>query len=516
MLTNHKIVTSLLIFTFIALLVRTAWISDDAYLTLRTVDNIIHGIGPTYNSLDRVQAFTHPFWMLLLLLIYAINHDAYFSVIFLSFTLSIFTVAWIGFRFSSNWIDSLIGLGILILSEAFIDFSTSGLENPASHFLIILFIFYFLNNTEGFENKDIFVLGILSSLAILNRTDSLLLFMPALIYVILQKNRPRNFGVLLVSFLPIILWELFSVIYYGFPFPNTAYAKLNTGISSSLLIKQGGIYFLDSLEQDPITLITLFLGITLALWFGKAREKVLSLGAILYLLYIVKIGGDFMSGRFFTMPLLVSVILVLNTLKITSTITKISLASLVLLFGFSSTNANFLSVQRENAVDSMERTGITNERAMYYQTTGLLNQTKGNGLLNDYAVRRGLKLRARGYGVVEITNAGIIAYYAGPKIHILDIYALADPLLARLPVADPNHWRIGHFERTIPEGYIDSLKTRINKIEDPNLAEYYDVLTLITRGPITSRRRLTAIWMINTGQYDYLIENYLESNQEVH
>jgi arabinofuranosyltransferase len=106
MLKNDKIVTSLLIFTFTALLVRTAWISDDAYLTLRTVDNIIHGIGPTYNSMDRVQAYTHPLWMLLLLTIYAINHDAYFSVIFLSFTLSIFTVVWIGFRFSSNWIGN--------------------------------------------------------------------------------------------------------------------------------------------------------------------------------------------------------------------------------------------------------------------------------------------------------------------------------------------------------------------------------------------------------------------------
>jgi arabinofuranosyltransferase len=401
------------------------------------------------------------------------------------------------------------------LSEAFVDFSTSGLENPASHFLIVFFVFYFLSKTQGFENKDVFVLGLLSSLAILNRIDSLLLFMPALIYIVLQK-RLKNFRFLLVSFLPIVLWELFSIIYYGFPFPNTAYAKLNTGISSSLLIKQGGIYFLDSLEQDPITLITLFLGITLALWFGKAQEKVLSIGAILYLLYIVKIGGDFMSGRFFTMPLLLSVILVLNILKITSTITKVSFASLVLLLGFSSPNANFLSVRLEKAVDSLERTGITNERALYDEATGLLNQLKGNGLSNDYAMQRGLKLRARGNGVVEITNAGIIAYYAGPKIHILDIYALADPLLARLPVADPNHWRIGHFERTIPEGYMDSLKTGINKIKDPDLAEYYDVLTLITRGPINSRKRLTAILMINTGQYDYLIENYLESNQEVH
>ena len=30
--------------------------------------------------------------------------------------------------------------------------------------------------------------------------------------------------------LPLLAWELFSLLFYGFPFPNTYYAKLNTGI----------------------------------------------------------------------------------------------------------------------------------------------------------------------------------------------------------------------------------------------------------------------------------------------
>ena len=33
----------------------------------------------------------------------------------------------------------------------------------------------------------------------------------------------------LIAFLPFVAWEGFSLLYYGVPFPNTAYAKLNTG-----------------------------------------------------------------------------------------------------------------------------------------------------------------------------------------------------------------------------------------------------------------------------------------------
>ncbi len=40
--------------------------SDDAYITLRTVDNFINGYGLTWNISERVQAYTHPLWMFLL------------------------------------------------------------------------------------------------------------------------------------------------------------------------------------------------------------------------------------------------------------------------------------------------------------------------------------------------------------------------------------------------------------------------------------------------------------------
>ena len=45
-------------------LIRTAWICDDAYITFRTIDNFLHGFGLRWNVAERVQSFTHPLWLI--------------------------------------------------------------------------------------------------------------------------------------------------------------------------------------------------------------------------------------------------------------------------------------------------------------------------------------------------------------------------------------------------------------------------------------------------------------------
>jgi hypothetical protein len=53
-------VAALLLLVFLAVLVRTAWISDDGLISLRTVMNVTHGNGLTFNPGERVQTFTPP------------------------------------------------------------------------------------------------------------------------------------------------------------------------------------------------------------------------------------------------------------------------------------------------------------------------------------------------------------------------------------------------------------------------------------------------------------------------
>ena len=80
--------------------------------------------------------------------------------------------------------------------------------------------------------------------------------------------------------------------------------------------------------------------------------------------------------------------------------------------------------------------------------------------------------------------------------------------MARLGMPEGKPWRIGHFERLIPAGYLETLASGENKLCNPGVAAFYDKLRLITRGPLLAPGRLEAIWKMNTGWYDGLLADY--------
>jgi arabinofuranosyltransferase len=102
--------------------------------------------------------------------------------------------------------------------------------------------------------------------------------------------------------------------------------------------------------------------------------------------------------------------------------------------------------------------------------------------------------------VVFRGDIGFFGFYAGPAVHVVDAWGLADPLIARIPARTDARLRIGHFTRAIPEGYRETLETGRNQIVDRRLADLYDRLALITRGPLFDGRRLREIWKINVSE----------------
>jgi hypothetical protein len=58
-----RLLQTLALAVFAIVVVRTSWLSDDAYITLRTVDNFVSGYGLRWNVAERVQTYTHPLWM---------------------------------------------------------------------------------------------------------------------------------------------------------------------------------------------------------------------------------------------------------------------------------------------------------------------------------------------------------------------------------------------------------------------------------------------------------------------
>ena len=521
-----------LIFLYLIIVFITAWLSDDAYITFRSIDNFINGFGLTWNIGERVQAYTHPLWMFLISGLYVLTNEFYFTSITISIGISLLAFFLLLEKISIAPLNSIIAALILVFSKAFVDYSTSGLENPLAHLLIVLFFIVYFRSADG--KKKLFLLSFLFCLAVLNRLDILIIFLPALVIIYLkEKDKLKNLSIILIGFSPLLLWELFSLFYYGFFFPNTAYAKLNTGISQIELLRQGLLYLLDSLYLDPLTILVMITGIIISLILKNKKLLPLTAGIIFYIVYIINIGGDFMSGRFLSVPLLCAVI-IFSKIEIKSIKLAIVSAVIIIGLGLLSPRPNLFSTQqyslgpkiihafRFGPMISGMNEGITDERFWYYENTGLLNNLSENKVEQHPWIKHAYAVKEVKNNFVVKPTIGMFGFYAENNVHIIDQYALTEPLLARLPSTEywligkdkpknEKFWRIGHFARKIPEGYLETLKTGDNKIAHPSLAKYYERLSIIIKGDLWELNRLKEIWNFNVGKYDYLIDDYTKT-----
>lgn len=499
----------LLLAVLIVILIRSAWVCDDAYITLRTVDNLYHGYGLTWNIGERVQTYTHPLWFFVLVSTYFLAENPYYLLIALSIIVSSAMVLLLVYKLALSPIHAILGVVMLLASKAFIDYSTSGLENPLSHLLVIVFVIIFLNQSSS--KYWLLFLTLTASLGMLNRMDLALVFFPALAYALWERHTKQDMVFAALGLTPFIFWEVFSLFYYGFPFPNTAYAKLNTGIPVSLMLRQGGLYLLNSVSRDPVTISIIFAGALTPIIERDGRRMVLALGFVLYLFYVIRIGGDYMAGRFLSVNVSGAVALIVSSrLFYQKQSFSVALAALALL-SLATPKPPLLY----NAGDSREEigplgiyNGIEDGRFFNYQQTGILTITGDEPMPRMAWAYEGQEAQEREYQIVSRGPVGAFGFYAGPSVHVVDWYGIGDPLLARLPVDDPINWRIGHFYRSLPEGYLETLESGSMALRDPNLAEYYQKLMIVTRGNLFDANRLIEIWKLNTGAYQPLLEAY--------
>src|SRR5512136_1609171 len=108
---------------FVVIVLRTAWISDDAYITFRTIENFLAGDGLRWNVAERVQVYTHPLWLFLLSGLCAVTREPYLTTIAISVVLSVAGVLIIAGRIAIAALPALIGLVALGLSKAYTDYS---------------------------------------------------------------------------------------------------------------------------------------------------------------------------------------------------------------------------------------------------------------------------------------------------------------------------------------------------------------------------------------------------------
>ena len=475
---------------FLAVIVRTAWLSDDAEITFRCVLNFLNGYGPTFNIDERVQAYTHPLWFLLIAASTLITQNVFASTYILSIALSLTTLWLLVSRVAISFRAGMLAGTALVVSKAYVDYSASGLENPLSSFLLLLGLLLGLRTLES-DGENVSPTHSLTVLMLiyLSRPDLILIVLPFCALVLWRSCRKLSgtVRILAVAIAPEVTWTIFSLFYYGAPFPNTAYAKLEVGIPFRETVGQGLFYLLDSVSREPITLTIILLGVLLSRE-QSVSSRTIAAGIVLYLAYVVSIGGDFMAGRFLTTPLLAAAVIIGRSHF--SDIETAIVAVVLAVTGFISLPATVMSGLTYSEPHQTQ-VGIADERGSFI-TRGLATAPEGFFTQPNWPRGQGIKAIAVQCGML---GAGGMA--AGPKTHFIDPCALVDPLLARLPPKDDPKWRTGHFARQLPSGYELSILKGRNLLSDPVTQKYWDVIRTATRAPLTSIARLKAIARLN-------------------
>lgn len=480
---------------------RTAWVAEDAFITFRVIENWIAGYGLRWNIDERVQVFTHPLWMLGLSLLVWIGGDPYWAAIGLSAALLIFFVLMAFKAMGGVFTSSLLAVATLLWCKSFVDYSSSGLENPLTHFLLAVF-FWVWRSENPSRSLSIYAIA---GLIYLNRPDAVVLVIPAILACMLpdvwrsvvQGRVGREMSKILLGFSPVIAWTAFSVFYYGSPVPNTALAKVQNGLTWAASAQQAWDAIVWVARHDPVTLVVIGAGCLAG--FKNALLRPLALGSVLWLVYFCYVGGDYMGGRFFSGPLVLST-LMLGAMRWPS---KMALGWVVVLILFSSSLWSTVFSPFDYEAGEVASTGIADERGFYYQHLGIRPVIQNGGWWHHPLLRLGHALRLSGDGgkVYVKCNIGMTPYAAGPGSVFIDPLALTEPFLARMPARTGS--RVGHYERAFPDGFLQARVSGKNTLEEPALQALWGDLYLATKADLLSKNRWAAIWRLNVNRELY-------------
>ena len=501
------------IFSFLALflllfsVLLNAWIGDDATITFRQVWNLLSGDGITFNFEQRVQAFSHPLWFWVISFFGFFTRELYITTTLLSVFLTItgtFLLVLTEYTSRRNKLPFISTIVLLPFSWAFVDYSTSGLENALSFFLVGLLLYLlFVNNSV----KNLQVIFIILALLFLNRLDYAILFLPLVLYLIWDAKSVKKllYGIY-PGILLIIFWFLFATFYFGSPLPNTFYAKLNAGYPAEEVFLRGLNYFM-SMKNDLASVLILLLGISLSLISRNRILISLSIGQFLYMFYIFQAGGDFMMGRFFAILVFLSVgqiVLALNCLKkwkifqinyfIFASLALVIIIGIFQRFPFLLAYDNYES---RGPFYGLEYTDhhIVDEKMFYYFSYGLFSPTRETWpIIQPQTKHRPTKYYAT-CGVIGLKSI------SDPSFFYVDQCALTDPLISRIPAVHSDIWRIGHHYRKIPTEYGEYVIGNVHEIPDKNINALLKDITSLTSGKLGNLDRISSIWRVNTGYY---------------
>jgi arabinofuranosyltransferase len=292
--------------TFLALVILAvqglalATLPDDAFISFRYAYNLARGVGPVFNPGQPVEGYTTPLWVFALGFLAALRLPIVATATVLCFGSALLTVGLLP-RFSSSLGLGLYGLDALLLAlnTSYAVWAGSAMEMAPFGLLLILAAWAFLSE------KPPLLVGLLFATLTLLRPEGAIFGGLALLFCGLDGLRGRAGGWrrllwLAIGFgLPVgahLAWRLAT---YGYPLPNTFYAKV--GLSLAQWVR--GLRYLGAAAIQYLVALAIPLLLGVLQPFGRKWAFLVS-GLGLYLLYLSLVGGDWMVSFRLLVPVL--------------------------------------------------------------------------------------------------------------------------------------------------------------------------------------------------------------------
>ena len=306
------------------------FVTDDAYISFRYSWNLAYHGELTFNLGERVEGYTNFLWTVImaLFLTWGVPPEIASRALGLIAGLAVLAMTFVLSRLCLNdrnpcW--AAIAPLLLALWPSFAVWCSGGLETQLFTAFVVAGLLVQLS--ERRSASRLMIAGLLMALASMTRPEGIFFFSALLAYRLWRntfRGEGRTFSKAETVFVsgfavPFLLFFSWRYLYYGHLFPNTFYAKTTTGNRIETITRWGLPYIYDAFGENQFFLLLpllVFLVPPIARRlnvegnepvngsFGRDLLSYAAVTSLIYVGYVVAVGGDFMTLGRFLVPIL--------------------------------------------------------------------------------------------------------------------------------------------------------------------------------------------------------------------
>lgn len=286
---------------------------DDAYISYRYGKNLMEGKGLVYNSGEYVEGYTNFLWTVItapFTQVKSVDVSIFSSLLGLGISiLNILLLALISKGFNSVLQDYrkyliLLPSLFLALDDSIAFWAIGGMEFPVYTLFILGVIYNYFKLNES--PKHLGYLAVFLILCTLTRPEGNMIYALTMFHMLLFRKKINNFPNVFITL--IASYALFCMAYYGFKYfyygqiiPNTFYAKGVTDLKMNFLL---GSKYLAMCVGTRLYIFIFILFIPFKKVIKELKYSYLLMFSLIYIIYLVAVGGDWMIANRFFVPIL--------------------------------------------------------------------------------------------------------------------------------------------------------------------------------------------------------------------